>query len=166
VAAKERSIQAGIQLACSRRGVRLFRNSTGLGYIGQVVERDGSRITLSGARVLHAGLVKGGSDLIGWSPLVITPDMVGKTVALFTAVEVKSGLVPLTEDQKRFIAAVRRSGGRAGMARNAEEAEIIATDDPFHPTPGSDGAPKKKRAPGFRRQHALLRMSHEDTTDQ
>jgi hypothetical protein len=138
VAAKERSIQAAIQLACSRKGVRLFRNSTGLGYIGRVVERDGSRITLSAARVLHAGLVKGGSDLIGWSPLIITEDMIGQTVAVFTAVEVKTKGVPLTDDQKHFIEAVRRAGGRAGVAYNSGEAQTICEEVP---------APKKKRGP-------------------
>ena len=127
MAAKERSIQAAIQLACSRKGIRLFRNSTGLGFIGRVVERDGSRITLSAARVLHAGLVKGGSDLIGWSPLVITPDMVGKSVAMFTAVEVKTqgrAADGGPEALHRGGAAGRRTGRRG---TNSGEAETIAT---------------------------------------
>jgi len=108
---------------------------TGLGYVGRVVERSGSTVTLANARVLHAGLVKGGSDLVGWSPLVITPDMVGKTVALITCVEVKTPGVPLTDDQKHFIEVVRRAGGRAGVAYNSGEAMTICEEDPFRPPP-------------------------------
>jgi len=132
VAAKERSIRAAIQLATSRKGIRLFANVTGLGYVGRVVERSGSTVTLANARVLHAGLVKGGSDLVGWSPLVITESMVGQTVAIFTAVEVKTKGLKVVEgdDQHRFITAVRRAGGRAGVAYNSGEAVTICEEVP------------------------------------
>ena len=48
--------------------------------------------------------------------MVVTPDMVGSTVAIFTAVEVKAGTRP-TVDQLSFIAAVKGAGGYAGIAR-------------------------------------------------
>lgn len=102
---------------------RLFRNNTGMAWQGKVRKnRDGS-ITISDPRPLHAGLVVGGSDLIGWMPVRITQEMVGDTVAVFTAVEVKAK-TSATDEQLAFIAAVRKAGGRAGIART--EADLSA----------------------------------------
>jgi hypothetical protein len=67
----------------------------------------------------------GGSDLIGWTPVCITPDMVGKTVAVFTAVEVKTPTGKPTEHQLNFITQVLRAGGFAGIARSPGDAVAI-----------------------------------------
>lgn len=105
---------------------RLFRNNTGMAWQGKVRKnRDGS-ITISDPRPLHAGLVVGGSDLIGWTPVRITQEMVGDTVAVFTAVEVKAG-TKASKEQLAFIAAVQKAGGRAGIARtDADLTAILA----------------------------------------
>ncbi len=78
---------------------------------------------------VNAGLGKGSSDLIGWTPTTITQEMVGKKVAVFTAIEVK---VPgaRTEpsrifDQTLFIEAVKRDGGFAGFADGVGPAKEI-----------------------------------------
>lgn len=76
-------------------------------------------------RPIRYGLGVGSSDLIGWTPLVITPEMVGQTVAVFTAVEVKSPTGKATEPQLNFIAQVIRAGGFAGIARSPADAEKI-----------------------------------------
>lgn len=105
---------------------RLFRNNTGMAWQGKVRKnRDGS-ITISDPRPLHAGLVVGGSDLIGWTPVRITQEMVGDTVAVFTAVEVKAGTKP-TVEQLAFIEAVKKAGGRAGVARSDADLTAIIT---------------------------------------
>lgn len=44
----------------------------------------------SGAIIRYGIANPGGSDLIGWTPKTITLEMVGKTVAVFTAIEVKT----------------------------------------------------------------------------
>jgi len=65
------------------------------------------------------------SDLIGWTPVVITPDMIGKTVAVFTAVEVKTeGWTRPTDEreiaQQRFVELVRNSGGLSIIATSVK----------------------------------------------
>ena len=66
--------------ALSMDGVPLWRNNTGKAR------------TVDG-RFIKFGIPSadgGGSDLIGITPVVITDDMVGKKIGVFTAVEVKS----------------------------------------------------------------------------
>ena len=102
-----------IQDKLSALGARLFRNN-----IGTAISPIGSVITYGLAN-------PGGSDLIGWTPVKITPDMVGQTLAIFTAVEVKSEHGRLTKHQRLFIEAVQQAGGIAACARSVEEAERV-----------------------------------------
>ena len=47
--------------------------------------------TMDGERVVQAGLeINGSGDGIGWFPVIITPEMVGKKVAVFLSVETKT----------------------------------------------------------------------------
>jgi hypothetical protein len=71
------------------------------------------------------GLVTGGSDLIGWTEMTITPEMVGSTLAVFTAVELKTGAQRPTREQTAFLGAVKRAGGLSGVARTVAEAEDL-----------------------------------------
>jgi len=100
---KEANVQALILLALSDAGCLIFRNN-----VGCLPDRTG--------RPVRYGVGgNGGSDLIG-----IAPD--GK----FLAIEVKTALGQPTDAQLRFIQAVQRQGGRAGIARSAAEAVEIA----------------------------------------
>jgi hypothetical protein len=56
-------------------GGRVFRNNVGEYKVGD--------------RYIRYGLCPGSSDIIGWTPVKITPEMVGTTLPVFTAVEVK-----------------------------------------------------------------------------
>lgn len=123
----EGEVQAAIRLAIGKvRHARLFRNNRGLLWGGRVLHHDGSTVTLVAAQRIECGLVNGASDLIGWTSVVITPDMVGRTVAVLTAAEVK----PLSNlkrhkpsaDQLNFIDAVNAAGGIAGVVRSPEDA--------------------------------------------
>lgn len=110
---REAVIQQHIRLAMSQAGAVMFRNQ-----VGATHTPDG--------RVIRYGVCNpGGSDLIGWTPLVVTPDMVGQTVAVFTACEVKKAGGRATEDQMNFIRNVQRAGGFAGIARSPEEAVAL-----------------------------------------
>ena len=114
----------GILLAASARGWRLFRQNTGMGWVGKIAGRKGANITLENARPLHAGLCVGSSDIIGIAPVVITPDMVGQTVGVFVAIEVKTVGVPVSTDQAKFTAMIKRLGGKAIIARDVSDIDL------------------------------------------
>jgi hypothetical protein len=104
-----------LRVGMTKLGGRLFRNNTGKAWAGKflgIKMINGKRVAMiENPRVLHAGLCIGSSDLIGWMPVTITKEMVGSTVAVFTAVEVKTEGVATTEEQKRFTSSVTGAGG-------------------------------------------------------
>ncbi|OHB71883.1 MAG: hypothetical protein A2W23_06445 [Planctomycetes bacterium RBG_16_43_13] len=105
----EAAIMRAIQIEASKHGWRFFRNSCG------------QAITASG-NIIRFGLANpGGSDLIGWVPVTITPDMVGSKVCIFTAIEVKRPKKKPTQSQADFIEAVKKAGGIALVACSVEE---------------------------------------------
>lgn len=111
-----------IMLALSEAGSTVFRNETGGFWTGKVVHKAQDQVTLSNARMIQCGLCVGSHDVIGWTPVTVTQDMVGETLAVFTSVEVKTGKGRPTTEQLSFEAAVRGAGGIAGIARSPEEA--------------------------------------------
>lgn len=90
--------------------------------MGDIVSRQGGMVTLARARPVEFGLTDGASDLIGLTQVIITPDMIGRTVALFTAGEVKRPKVTVPEHQQRFVDFVIAFGGIAGVVRSPEDA--------------------------------------------
>lgn len=105
----ETNISREIQLALgSRPDVRMFRNSVGI-----ATTRDGS--------VIRFGLTPGSSDLIGWRTITITPDMVGKRIAVFTGVEVKTPTGAIRKNQLLWQAAVQSMGGISEILRSPTE---------------------------------------------
>jgi len=57
------------------------------------------------------GLQPGSSDMIGWEPVVVTQEMVGKTVAIFQSIEIKTEHDRLSKEQRAWNRAVSRDGG-------------------------------------------------------
>ncbi len=109
----ETELQQRIRLHYGTRSdLRLFRNN-----VGQCHAADG--------RVVRFGLCQGSSDLIGFTSVEITPEMVGQRVAVFTAVEVKTPRGRVKPEQQKFIDLVNAAGGRAGVARSVEDVEKI-----------------------------------------
>lgn len=101
-----------ILLRSSESGARLFRNNTGVSWVGEVILKTPTAITLRNYRPFHSGLCVGSSDLIGWTPVD------GR--ALFTAIEAKTGRLKPTHEQESFLAAVERAGGIARVVRESE----------------------------------------------
>jgi hypothetical protein len=77
-------------------------------------------VTLRDAARIHCG-VKGLPDYTGYRVKVITPDMVGKKVAIYTAVEGKNGDDGVVSpEQKATIHSIRKDGGIAFVVRSAD----------------------------------------------
>lgn len=121
----------------------LFRLHTGKATAGKAIwQKDGSALVI-GARPITLGLgllnndpVVGAGDLIGWTTRIITQDMVGKRVAIYTAIEAKvedSAVQKKTahksKSQKNYIHQVRQAGGLAGFASTETEALQIVQSD-------------------------------------
>ena len=81
----EASLQVEIRVETSKRGMRLWRNNA-----GAVTTDDGRHIRFGlGNDSVKMNAEMKSSDLIGITPVVITPDMVGRTIGVFTSIEVK-----------------------------------------------------------------------------
>jgi hypothetical protein len=123
----------------------LFRVNTGRAWLsgmgppGVRKLTDGS-VHIMAARPIAMGFsrpsgdpVVGTPDLNGWTPVTITPDMVGCLVAVYTAIETKRSKGGRTsDDQANFIAQVVKAGGIAGVANGPEAARKIISD--YRPT--------------------------------
>ncbi len=117
---QETEVQQRIRLAVGTLpGFRVWRNNSG--------KLPDPR---TGRWVQFGVASPGGSDLIGYRSITITPDMVGRTVAVFTAIEVKTATGRATPEQRRFIDHIRTAGGISAIVRTTAEALRIATE-PF-----------------------------------
>lgn len=113
----------------------LFRANVGVGFQGTgrpfktphpiTVNMSPGDVLLRQARPFDTGLPPGFADTFGWVPVVITPDMVGQTFAMFIGLEIKSQTGAVRDNQIAFVNAVNRAGGRAGFARSVEDARDI-----------------------------------------
>jgi hypothetical protein len=118
-----------IMIEFSRRGSRLFRNNVGSAWMGKIfrpphtmtVAVTNKDIIIYGARPVSFGLAVGSSDLIGWTPVKITEHHLGKTFAIFTAIETKSNRGRATNAQEAFTNIVKASGGLSTIARSVDE---------------------------------------------
>ncbi len=130
VANVETTLQQQIRLALGTRAdLRLYRNQ-----VGSLPDpRTGRLVTF--------GLARGSADLIGWRTVVVTPEMVGQRIAVFTSIEVKTPTGRVAPAQQHWLQAVRTAGGIAGIARSVRDSEDIVRSAANLPTllPNSDG---------------------------
>lgn len=130
----EGAVIAKALIDATKKGWRLFRNSVGLAWQGHVTEeypltdRGGKTVyvvELANARRVRYGLAEGSSDLVGWIPRVITPDMVGQTIAQFATVEAKTKAYgKTTEEQDNWLHQVANAGGYAAIVREGKNGEV------------------------------------------
>lgn len=125
---KEANLMRLIMLGLSKAGnVRVFRNNTGQAWQGTkktFSSEGGCRVLkIYDPRPIDAGLCEGSSDLIGWTTIEVTPEMVGQKIAVFTAIEVKKDSeAVVSEKQLNFLTVIRKMGGFSGLARSTDEA--------------------------------------------
>lgn len=106
----EAALMRQIQVACTDNRTRLWRNNN-----GALRDQNG--------QLVKYGLAPGSSDLIGIRMITITPEMVGRTVGVFCALEVK---LPTNNErpaiQLAFTRIVQCLGGVAGFVTSEQEA--------------------------------------------
>ncbi len=120
---KEAEIQKQVAIALSESGFVSLKNTTGQAWTGSNVQLDRARrmAMIQNARPIRFGLIQGSSDRIGWKSILITPEMVGKKIAIFAAIECKTAMGRLSEEQIIFLERVSEAGGIAFVARTADD---------------------------------------------
>lgn len=115
--ASESNVQSRVRLEAARKGVRLWRNNVGVlkDQHGRPVRYGLANDSTNVNEVLKSG------DLIGWRPVVITQDMVGKTLAVFVSRECKAEDWKWSGDERevaqaRWANLIIADGGDAGFA--------------------------------------------------
>jgi hypothetical protein len=136
--ATESTVQKRVWAAMGGTSV-LFRLNSGAGIVsnggkpqwcsnGSVIVPNGRSIPL-GFGDVSGKPVSGPPDLVGWTRILITSEMVGHTLAVFTGIEAKE-----TSGGSKRVAQVQfgdqlsRSGGITGFANSAPAALKIIAD--------------------------------------
>ena len=122
----ETNEQAKLRLAAAQDGVMLLRNNVG------AAQDDTGRLIRYGlandSKKMQAEIKS--ADLVGITPYTIRPEDVGKTVGIFTSVEVKVPGWRMTGTdhemaQAKWARIVRSKGGLAGFAWDLESMRSI-----------------------------------------
>jgi hypothetical protein len=126
----EVSVQNQIRTDCGQGPTRLFRQESSFFYTGKPAKlKDGTNVLLH-PRLVRVGF-DGQPDLGGWTTVVVTPEMVGQTIAIAVQIEVKRPKKNKRSDEQiAFIAFARSVGVRAGFARSVDEARKIIAGAP------------------------------------
>ncbi len=131
MAAKESNIFKACQIRATELGARLWRQNSGISWAGKAtrVEKNGQYTLKTGDVIIRNGYAlrsgfPGISDGGGYCMVTVTPEMVGQSMPVVLQVETKAdGAV--TEEQRKFIAHIRKVGGRAGIARHQDDVDGI-----------------------------------------
>jgi len=116
----ESEVQQEIQLEAPKMGVTLMRNNN-------VAFKDESgRMVRAGLGNVSPNQPYKSSDLIGFTEIIITEQMIGQRIAIFTAVEIKRQSWKATKDereekQRNFINWIKARGGIAGMVNSVDD---------------------------------------------
>ena len=122
----ESEVQSEITTEAMKHGTQLWRNNS-----GALKDKTGRTIRYGLGNVSKkVNSVMKSSDLIGVTQIVITPNMVGKKISVFTAIEVKSNDREIVKDeryqaQKNFIELIKAKGGIAGFAQSVQDFKSI-----------------------------------------
>lgn len=135
MAAKESNIFKACQIRATELGARLWRQNSGISWAGKAtrVEKNGQYSLKTGDVIIRNGYAlrsgfPGISDGGGYCMVTVTPEMVGSALPVVLQVETKAdGAV--TDEQRKFIAHIRKVGGRAGIARSADDVDRIVNGE-------------------------------------
>jgi len=126
----ETALLKAIQMDLSNGRTRLWRNQVGEAWQGIVTPAPSGpwapgSLIIQHPRRINFGLCTGSADLVGYTTVAVTADMMGQHVAVFTGVEVKSGSGRASEEQKAWLSVVTQAGGFSGIARSIQDAREI-----------------------------------------
>lgn len=128
----EGAVQSRVREEAPRHGYMLWRNN-----VGALLDERGVPVRYGLAndtKKLNDRLKS--SDLIGWRPTLVTPDMVGSYVAVFVSFEVKEAVwtysgTPREKAQKTWLELVAKDGGIARFITS--EAQLADVPLPLQP---------------------------------
>lgn len=100
----------------------LFRANVGKGWTGEVHRLPNGDVLIKNPRPFDTGLPPGFGDLFGLVPRTITAEMVGSTVGVYLAADVKSATGRLTDKQAAYLRAVTNHGGVSGVWKSVDDA--------------------------------------------
>lgn len=120
----EHDIQNSIRIALAHRNIYTERMNAGKFWGGKVLAHDGRHLVLDNPTQV-IGAAPGTADLVGFRPLQVTPDMVGKTIAQFVAIEVKKPGERPRENQLRYLRMINQRGGVGVWADDVEGVENL-----------------------------------------
>lgn len=115
----EKQVQEAIQMEASSNHNKLFINSSG------AFKDTTGRLVRFGLGHVSKNQVFKSSDLIGFTMVRVTEDMVGKTLPVFTAIECKTPKWKMTNSlrevaQKKFIDVIKSNNGIASFCNSVE----------------------------------------------
>jgi hypothetical protein len=108
----------------------VFRNAVGMAHVGgrEVIDKRNGRSIIVGAKRIKYGLFPGSGDFVGWTPVTITPEMVGQTIAVFTSIETKTINDNLSARQRNWFERVREAGGIALVYKETRDGVKIVRE--------------------------------------
>jgi hypothetical protein len=123
----EHKIQNEGRNALAQPGIFNTRANVGRAWTGECTRLPNGDILIKNPRPFDSGLPPGFTDTFGVTAVTVTTDMVGQTIGVAHFIEYKTPEGRVSPTQSNFIAAMRRLGARAGVARSAADAVAIAT---------------------------------------
>lgn len=112
----EKQFDGEIAIAFNKGRTRLFRNIVATLWTNRSSAGHQIKVGVGG---------KGGSDRIGFHQVTITPEMIGKTAAVFAAIELKTEKGRVSPEQQHFIKFLIDMGAIAGVARSVDDVQNI-----------------------------------------
>lgn len=117
---KEQSIQNSILIAMGQAGAYGLRVNSGSFWGGEILSYKDNMLLLKNPTKVQ-GAPAGTSDIVGCKPTLITPQMVGKTIGVFVAIEVKKPTKNAEEHQENYLMMMRSRGAITGVAKSPED---------------------------------------------
>lgn len=115
---KEHTNAVNRHIISQPKNVKLYQNFTGTVYASSETYKTGGGLLLKNPRVIKAGCFgPGGEDLLGYTIVEITADMVGKELPIFTTCEIKTPNDRIRPDQKRWLNIHKKDGCIVSVVR-------------------------------------------------